>query len=143
MKIEGPGKSSGVKGASKTGAKKGASGIDFNDMLRDVGGIEETAGVSGVMAVSQIESLLSLQEAGDGTTGGGHKQARARADSLLDQLEKLRIGILEGSVSVATLKQLTALAESRRGQIMDPRLAAILDEIDLRAQVELAKLGKL
>lgn len=143
MKIEGPGKSSGVKGASKTGAKKGASGVDFNDMLRDAGGVEETAGVSGVMAVSQIESLLSLQEAGDGTSGGGAKQARERAESLLDQLEKIRIGILEGTVSVATLQNLAKLAASGRGRMLDPKLAEILDEIDLRAQVELAKLGKL
>lgn len=37
------------------------------------------------------------------------------------------------------LLELAHLAASQRREIGDPRLASLLDEIDLRAQVELAK----
>ncbi len=39
------------------------------------------------------------------------------------------------------LSELAGLAASQRGKIEDRRLAAILDEIDLRARAELAKLA--
>ena len=35
------------------------------------------------------------------------------------------------------------MVEARRGQVVDPRIAATLDEIELRAKVELAKLQML
>jgi hypothetical protein len=138
MKIEGPSKSGGVKGASKTGAKKGADGIDFGGLL---GGAEETssaAPTSNVMSIQGIDALLSLQEAGDGTQGGS-KKAKVRAEVLLDELDKLRMGLLNGGIPVATLQHLKSALNSQRGEVMDPQLTELLDEIDLRVQVELAK----
>ena len=47
--------------------------------------------------------------------------------------------LLTGAISRDKLLQLGHLVNTRKGEVTDPRLAEILDEIDLRAQVELAK----
>lgn len=139
MKVDGPGKSSGTKGVSKTGAKKGAADASFSGLVDDT---EETAAqkpVSGTMAVGQLDALLSLQEAGDGMGAEAKKLAKLRAEALLDRLDQVRVGILTGGIPVAALQQLTHILGQHREKIMDPGLTEILDEIDLRAQVELAK----
>lgn len=139
MKIDGTGKTGGVKGPSKTGAKKAAGDSSFSGMIDGAGAADAQKPVSGVMSVSAIDALLSVQEAGDGASGPASKRARARAEALLEQLEQVRIGLLGGGIPVSTLRQLTQTLNARRETVMDPQLNEILDEIDLRAQVELAK----
>jgi hypothetical protein len=46
---------------------------------------------------------------------------------------------LTGVISRDKLRKLTQVVSARRGEVTDPRLKEVLDEIDLRAQVELAK----
>ncbi|HYD17346.1 MAG TPA: flagellar assembly protein FliX [Patescibacteria group bacterium] len=139
MKVDGPGKSSGTKGVSKTGAKKGASSTSFGGMLDDTEEAEGQKPVSGAMSVGQLDALLSLQESGGGTSEEARKRAKQRAALLLDHLDQVRLGILHGGIPVAALQQLTTIVGSHRDKIMDPRLSELLDEIDLRVQVELAK----
>lgn len=139
MKVEGPGKSSGVKGAGKAGAKKGADGADFSGLLEETAGTESAKPMSGVMSIGQLDSLLALQEAGDGTSG---KKAKQRAQSLLDMLDEVKVGLLTGGISQGLLNELSQTVAGHRNKVMDPALADVLDEIDLRVQVELAKLGQ-
>jgi hypothetical protein len=47
----------------------------------------------------------------------------------------------DGGVSRATLTRLLSLVNVEREDFVDPGLAAVLDEIELRARVELAKLN--
>jgi len=54
-------------------------------------------------------------------------------------LDELRMDLLDGSISKEKLMQLSRIVNVRRSQVTDPKLAALLDEVDLRAQVELAK----
>ena len=62
-----------------------------------------------------------------------------RADSLLDQLSELQADLLAGAVPAGRLRALTDMLRVRREGIDDPRLNDLIDEIELRAQVELAK----
>lgn len=98
--------------------------------------------VSGVMQISQLDALLSVQENADATSEESAKRGRQRAGQLLDQLDRLRIGLLTGSIPVSALQQLDRTIATHRDRVMDPQLAELLDEIDLRVQVELAKLGR-
>ena len=50
--------------------------------------------------------------------------------------------LLTGSLPRATLERLGARIEAKRHRVDDPGLIQILDEIELRAAVELAKLGR-
>ena len=61
-------------------------------------------------------------------------------EDLLDKLDDIRHGLLLGSIPKDKLIALAQMVRSRRGQVTDPRLSAVLDEIELRAEVELAKL---
>lgn len=65
-----------------------------------------------------------------------------RGEELLDRLDDLRLALLEGRLPLATIQKLADLVAARRARVDDPRLLAILDQIELRAAAELAKLGR-
>jgi len=59
---------------------------------------------------------------------------------LLDMLDQVRDGLLAGGIPRATLNRLANAVSKRQDGFADPKLQTVLDEIDLRARVELAKL---
>ncbi len=141
MKIEGPNKTAGSKGVSKTGGAKGGSGSGFSGLVNET---EESApqhGASGVMSINSLDALLSLQELGNSTEEGSKKAAR-HAAGLLDQLDRIRMGLLNGSIPMGALEQLTRMIGQHREKVIDPKLGELLDDIDLRVQVELAKFDR-
>ena len=92
--------------------------------------------LSRATTVGAMDALLSLQEVNpDESQDNVHRHA----EDLLDELDEVRHGLLVGALSRAQLTRLKALVTARRATVSDPRLAEILDEIELRAAVELAK----
>ena len=51
-------------------------------------------------------------------------------------------GLLMGTLPKEKLTELADMVRTRRESCQDPRLAALLDEIELRAEVEIAKLSR-
>ncbi len=96
--------------------------------------------VSGGAALAPVDALLALQEVPDDP--GGRNRGRRHGEALLDHLDDLRLGLLSGRMSLGGLERLSAMVASKRDQVDDPRLTQILDEIEIRAAVELAKLGR-
>jgi hypothetical protein len=133
-KIEGPGSTRGPQTIKRTGKTAGASGSSFAKHLDETSETGATHGVSGAGAVSGI---LGIQEVDDALAHAS--RGKLRAQDILDRLEDLRLELLGGAISREKLLKLAHIVNVRRSQITDPRLAEILDEIDLRAQVELAK----
>jgi hypothetical protein len=86
-----------------------------------------------------VGALFALQEVPDATTGR-RKAAVARGDLLLDRLGDIQIGLLDGAIDRRGLTQLAAAVRGARAGTDDPALQGVLDEIELRAAVELAKL---
>jgi hypothetical protein len=82
--------------------------------------------------------LLALQEVDDSLNG--RAKARQRAADILDELDGLRDALLAGTLSRDTIVRLAQLVRSQRPEVSDQRLKDVLDEIELRAEVELAKL---
>ena len=119
--------------------RAGKSGA-FSRALGDDGQAPSASSVSGGAAVAQVDALLALQEVME--VPGSGSQGRRRGEALLDRLDELRLGLLFGRLSKATVERLVAVLESKRGEVDDPQLAQVLDEIELRAAVELAKLGQ-
>ncbi len=120
-----------VRRVAKSGSSSSTSFAKELDESSESGasqGISGTNNVSGVLGVQEIDDALSQASKG-----------KMRATDILDHLDDLRIEILTGAISRDKLVQLTNLVKSRRAQVSDPHLAEVLDEIDLRAQVELAK----
>ncbi|HXQ50990.1 MAG TPA: flagellar assembly protein FliX [Stellaceae bacterium] len=97
------------------------------------------AALTATGAMTAVEGLLSLQEISDGQ--GGRRRAIARGEDLLEALDELRHALLVGVLPRARLAALVRLAGETAPLVDDPRLAEILSEIELRAAVELAKLG--
>lgn len=86
-----------------------------------------------------IDAILALQAVGGPLEG--KKKALRRGRSLLDALDEIKADLLIGQVSAERLDALsTTLSEIRERS--DPALDAVLDDIDLRVRVELAKLGR-
>lgn len=93
----------------------------------------------GVQAAQPMDGLLALQEVPDPLKG--KKKAVRRANDMLDLLEEIRIDLLAGVLPNNRLSSLLTLVRAQRDTVHDPRLAHVLDEIELRARVELAKAG--
>jgi hypothetical protein len=122
-------------GASSTGS--GAFAKALSDTQQSHG-----PGMPVSVGFTDMNTVLALQEAPDATRGRARKRAQERGNMMLDQLEEIRLGLLLGTIPMAKLEQLAQLVRAKREQIDDPKLLEILDEIELRAAVELAKLSR-
>jgi Class II flagellar assembly regulator len=87
-----------------------------------------------------LDGLIALQAAGDSLER--RRRATRRGRGLLDGLDELKIALLSGRVSEESLANLSSQLRQRRENVDDPRLDELLAHIDLRAEVELAKLEK-
>jgi hypothetical protein len=94
-----------------------------------------TAGPSGI---GSIDALLALQEVG-GPLERRRKAVR-RAGAILDVLDDVKLSLLEGDVPPEALDRLLSAVRQERAGTDDPKLEEVLNEIETRAAVELAKL---
>ncbi|RXT56933.1 hypothetical protein B6S44_00315 [Bosea sp. Tri-44] len=103
---------------------------------------ESTATAQGtsVSHAGSLDGLLAVQAEEDGQERK-RRQAR-RGHDLLDGLDQLKAALLAGRVQVSELERLKAMLSARREATDDPRLDEVLAHIELRAAVELAKLGR-
>ena len=113
------------------------SGGAFAGQVKGDGPVQEVAPPPGVVSVS---TLLSAQEVGDPLEE--RKRAIERGEDLLDRLDELRHGLLMGAYPAEKLNNLLVMVQQQQNRVTDPRLREILGEIEVRAAVELAKLGK-
>jgi hypothetical protein len=90
-------------------------------------------------AVESVSSVLALQEVDESNP---RQRARRRGDEILDRLDEIRHGLILGSVSRQTLTQLEQVVRTKVAETSDPRLTEVLQEIEVRARVELAKLER-
>jgi hypothetical protein len=137
MKIQGPGKTS---APSKSGKVSGRSSGDesFGDFIA-----RETASApaaSTTRSIARVDALLAAQSVEDPTARAAKKRVRQRGNDILQELEKIRMAMLGGTLTVGHMIDIADVVSSHREKISDPVLTAIIDEIDLRAQVELAKM---
>lgn len=139
MKIEGPNRSSAASNTKGKGKVSSGDG-SFGDLI--TGGAQETRSAAATHSIASIDALLAAQSVEDPTARAARKRMQARADSILTELENMRIALLTGTLTVGHVIDIADVVASHREKIMDPRLHAILDEIDLRAQIEIAKLCK-
>jgi len=145
MKIDGYGnikQAGGVKKRSGAAGVAGASG--FLELLVASGADETTSnsGINEANSTLPMSGLLALQEVSIADVN--RKKLVARGGEILDTLEQLRRGLLLGTLPVQVLRDISQKISIKRqenqSEFNDPKLAAILDEIELRAAVELAKL---
>jgi len=136
MEIKGPGRvgSSGVTRKTKKGTSDKAA---FNKALET----DETTSsgmVSGTAPLTAVNSLLALQESGTATDG--RSKGLAKVEDLLSHLDLIRQGLLLGHIPKGRLNEVLNVVNSQQDQVDDDALNEILDDVELRVKVELAKL---
>lgn len=137
MRIEGPKPASELKKTEKARKTSGGSSV-FGAMLESESEAPEAArSLSGVMGVG---SLLAAQSAEDPTERKARKKMVERAGSVLNALDDVRGGLLAGTLSMSEMQKVKASLTANREKITDSKLLGVLDEVELRAQVELAKM---
>jgi hypothetical protein len=125
----------GAAAAARPGARGNAGTASFTVA-------EETspraAATGAAVASTSIDALLALQAVDDATSS--RKKQLRRGRSLLDVLDALKLDLLAGRTGESHLNQIMALIGQAR-TMSEPGLNALLDDIELRARVELAKRG--
>ena len=99
-----------------------------------------TCGAGSMAGVGGIESLLVLQ--GEEDPAQRRRRTAKRGVDILDSLDRLKAAILSGRIPAVDLLRIRGLLNERRDLTDDPRLDEVLAHIELRAAVELAKLGR-
>ncbi len=100
---------------------------------------QAAGGASALRTVGGIDALIALQGIEDPTERRRHALKRGR--HALDALDELKIGLLGGVLSPATLTKLKAAAAYLKDASGDAGLDAVLGEIELRVEVEIAKMA--
>jgi predicted lipid-binding transport protein (Tim44 family) len=137
MKVTGPSGPSSATGARSAASTPAASGFQIPSAAAP-NAASGVAGAGGVSTVNSLDALMALQEVG----GPLERRRRAvrRADTILEALEGLKLDLLEGTLSPGVLQGLTRAVREQRSLTDDPKLEDLLDQVETRAAVELAKL---
>jgi hypothetical protein len=137
MKITGAGPTNAL-GSVRSANGRDASG--FEPALNEASEAEAPAAVARTMAlgaVSSLDALLALQETL--TPPERRRRAVRRAGKILDALDALKLSLLGGEPTETDLKNLQTAIQDARAETDDPNLEALLEQIETRAAVELAK----
>jgi hypothetical protein len=134
MRIAGPNATARLSTGS--GPRRAASGgfsVDEGETAK------QASATTSLRTVGGIDALLALQ----GEEGPGERRKRAvkRGGVALDALDELKVGVLSGAIEPATLTRLKAVTAGLRDGSGDPGLDAVLAEIELRVEVEIAKMA--
>lgn len=123
--------------SGRSSAARSGSGVAFQ--VNEGSSPVRSQGMAPMAGMQDIGSLLALQSVEDPLAR--RKRQVKRGTELLDLLERLKADLVVGLVSPGRLDQMARLlAEAReRGE---PGLDGLLDDIELRVAVELAKRGR-
>ena len=119
----------------------GQSGV-FAEHLKEAADPGEVAAPAETAGIAALDGMLAVQEVPDVLDERSRKQSIDRGAQLLDRLDSLRLRLLEGAIPKDQLGELARLVRARKRAVEDPRLRDIIDEIELRVEVEIAKLTR-
>jgi hypothetical protein len=97
-----------------------------------------SAPAASLRTVGGIDALVALQGLEDSTER--RRRAAARGRVALDALDALKVGLLSGSLDPSALLRLRAATVDLTEASGDHNLDRVLAEIELRVEVEIAKL---
>ena len=136
MRIYGP---NGTTLGSPAGNIRRTSSSGFS-LPDDAAATSETRASVAPKASANIDALLAMQGIEDPVEK--RKRSVQRGKGALDVLDDLKIGLLSGNFDASTVSRLRDAAANLKSSSGDPGLDAVLAEIELRVEVELAKAGQ-
>jgi hypothetical protein len=128
----------GLVGAAATNTpsaarRVGAGGFSITDGSATKGPTQ----TGGLRAISSIDALIALQAVEDPTER--RKRAVQRGRNALDVLDGLKLSLLDGDLDPLAIGHLNSTVDGLKQSSGDSGLDAVLAEIELRVEVELAK----
>jgi Class II flagellar assembly regulator len=135
MEIKG---SRGVDSASLRRVARLSSGGANSFAAEEAAEARPPTALTGTGPIAAVDTILALQAIEDSTDS--RSRGVDHGEQLLRLLDEVRDGLLAGGIPRAMLGRLAAAVSKHRESFADPKLQDVLDEIDLRARVELAKL---
>ena len=114
-------------------------GENFVDYL-NTGGVSKQDQIQATSAMTSADAIFAAQMVQDEEERQIRQKLVKKGNALLEKLEEIRDGLLAGEISREKLIEISRFVKERDMQSSDPRLQEILQEIELRVEVELAKL---
>ena len=136
MRIQGPNGT--TPGSQSSNVRRTSSG-GFS--LPDAASANESRSPVAPKAAAGIDALLALQGIEEDPVER-RKRSVQRGRRALDVLDDLKISLLSGKFDPAAVGRLREAASNLKSTSGDPGLDAVLSEIELRVEVELAKAGQ-
>ncbi len=135
MRVQGPNAAAVATASTKTRRTSTAGGF----ALSTEEPAQSATGTAGLRTVGGIDALIALQS-GDDEPGVRRRRAVARGRVALDALDELKHGMLAGTLQPSILQRLKAAVAELKADSGEAGLDAVLKEIELRVEVEIAKL---
>jgi cell division protein ZapA (FtsZ GTPase activity inhibitor) len=137
MKVTGSGPTNALGGVRSAG-RPAAAGFDpALEETEETTAPAATTRAAALGAINSLDALLALQE----TLSPTERRRRAvrRAGKILDALDSLKLSLLSGEPTESDLQSLQTAVKEARAETEDPGLEALLEQVETRAAVELAK----
>jgi hypothetical protein len=138
MRIYGPNGT--TLGSAASGTRR-TSSSGFSLPMDDAASTSETRATMAPKAAANIDALLALQGIEEDPAERRRRSVQ-RGKGALDVLDDLKLRLLSGNLDSATVGRLRDAAANLKSSSGDPGLDAVLSEIELRVEVELAKAGQ-
>lgn len=123
--------------STRAASRTGSTGSTFQ--LDNSSTATRSAAVANAEPMTPLDALLALQSVDDPLLA--RRKTLRRGLALVDLLDAIRGDLLLGRIAEGRLNQLVVLIGQVRDPT-DPQLDALIDDIELRARVELAKFGR-
>ena len=137
MRIYGP---NGTTPGAPASSTKRTSSTGFS-LPEDLNSATETRAAVAPKATANIDALLALQGIEEDPAERRRRSVQ-RGKGALDVLDDLKLSLLFGHLDTGTVSRLRDAAANLKASSGDPGLDAVLSEIELRVEVELAKAGQ-
>jgi len=134
MKVTGPTGTQSPSGARPARAAGGGFSLSQPGAASAAPSPAASTSVSGVSDVSALMALQGVESATE-----RRRRAIRRGGGLLDRLDQLKLAMLSGEAGEGALESLGRMLREERPSDADEGLNSLLEQIDLRAAVELAK----
>ena len=121
--------------------KTGGNGESFSSYLQGLNK-PESKSVSATAGIAGADAIFATQVINDEEGRARKRQAVKRGYSLLEKLEEIRDALLLGYISKDKLIEISRFVKDNKNITDDEQLNEIVTEIELRIEVELAKLTR-
>ena len=124
-----------TKSAGKVG------GENFADYLSGLADKQEPK-IQTTSNIASVDTIFLAQAVDDEEEKQIKRKLINKGKTLLNKLEEIRNGLLIGEISKDKLIEISRLVKQKNADTNDEKLKDIIEEIELRVEVELAKLTR-